>query len=86
MFDALSAAAREIPTVQRFQVGARVTHGAAYEKLLPHDFPFAAIIQFEDLAGLQAYLGHRVHERLAELFYALQESALVYDYRVNAVE
>ena len=86
MFDALSAAAREIPTVQRFQVGARVTHGAAYEKQMPHDFPFAAIIQFDDLAGLQAYLRHRVHERLAGLFYALQEAALVYDYTVNAVE
>lgn len=86
MFDALTAAAREIPTVQRFRVGTRVTHGAAYEKLMPHDFPFAAIIQFDDLAGLQTYLRHPAHERLAELFYALQDAALVYDYTINVVE
>ena len=80
MFAALNAAASEIPTVRRFQVGARVTHGAAYEKLMPHDFPFAAIIEFDDLAGLQAYLQHPLHARLGQLFYELQEAALAYDY------
>ena len=85
MFAALNAAAGEIPTVRRFHVGARVTHGAAYEKMMPQDFPFAAIIEFEDLAGLQAYLRHPAHERLGELFYKLQEAALAYDYEVKAV-
>jgi hypothetical protein len=85
MFGALNAAAKEIPTVRLFQVGARVTHGAAYEKWMVHDFPFAAVIEFDDLAGLQAYLGHPKHARLAELFYELQEAALVYDYDVKAL-
>jgi hypothetical protein len=80
MFAALNAAAREIPTVRGFQVGARISHGAAYEKLMPHDFPFAAIVEFDDLAGLQAYLRHPAHERLGDLFYRLQEAALAYDY------
>jgi hypothetical protein len=85
MFKALDAAAAEIPTVRRFHVGARVTHGVAYEKLMPHDFPFAAIIEFDDLTGLQAYLRHPAHERLGELFYKLQEAALAYDYEVKPV-
>jgi hypothetical protein len=80
MLAALHAAASEIPSVRRFQVGARVTHGAAYEKLMLHDFPFAAIIEFDDLAGLQAYLRHPLHARLSQLFYELQEAALAYDY------
>ena len=80
MFAALKAAAQEIPTVRRFRVGARVTHGAAYEKLMPHDFPFAAIVEFDDLAGLQAYLQHSKHRELGELFYRLQDVALAYDY------
>lgn len=83
MFAALNAAAREIPTVRRFQVGARVTHGAAYEKFMPQDFPFAAIVELDDLSGLQAYLQHPAHERLGELFYKLQEAALAYDYVVE---
>jgi hypothetical protein len=83
MFAALNAAATEIPAVRRFQVGARVTHGAAYEALMLHDFPFAAIVEFDDLAGLQAYLRHPTHERLGQLFYELQEAALAYDYEIK---
>ena len=80
MFAALHAAAKEIPTVRRFHVGARLMHGAAYEKLMPEDYPFAAVIEFDDLAGLQAYLQHPKHRELGELFYRLQDVALAYDY------
>ena len=80
MFAALNAAATEIPTLRRFHVGERITHGAAYEKMMPQDFPFAAIIEFDDREGLQTYLRHGAHERLGELFYKLQEAALAYDY------
>ena len=84
MIKALRTAATEIPTVRRFSVGARITHGAAYEALMAQDFPFAAIIEFDDVAGLQTYLQHPRHETLGELFYRLQESALAYDYVLNA--
>jgi len=80
MFAALHAAASDIPTVRRFRIGARIHHGAAYETLMTQDFPFAAFVEFDDVAGLQAYLGHPQHQRLGELFYALQEAALAYDY------
>ena len=83
MFSALETAAKEIPSVRRFQVGARVAHGAAYERLMSEDYPFAAVIEFDDLAGLQAYLEHPQHKRLGTLFYGLQEVALAYDYEAT---
>ena len=83
MFAALHAAANEIPSVRRFHVGTRVTHGATYEPLMTQDFPFAAVIEFDDLAGLQAYLHHPKHRALGELFYRLQDAALAYDYETN---
>jgi len=85
MFEALESAARGIATVRRFHVGPRVTHGAAYEPLMTQDFPFAALVEFDDLAGLQSYLGHPQHERLGRLFYELQDGALAYDYEVTSV-
>jgi hypothetical protein len=82
MFDALTVAATEIPSVRRFHVGKRVTHGASYERMMTGEFPFAALVEFDDLPGLQAYLQHPKHEKLGELFYALLEGGLVYDYEV----
>jgi hypothetical protein len=86
MFDALRAAATDIPSVRRFYVGTRVTHNAAYEQLVPQDFPFAAIVEFDDLGGLQAYLRHPQHARLGALFYELQEAALAYDYEITPLK
>ena len=84
MFEAMHIAARDIPTVRRFHVGTRVRHNAGYEALMPQDFPYAAVIEFDDLAGLQTYLRHPQHDRLGALFYKLQDVALVYDYDVGA--
>jgi hypothetical protein len=86
MFAALNEAAREIPTVRRFHIGSRVTHGATYETVMTQDFPFAAIIEFDDVAGLQTYLRHPKHEALGRLFYQLQAAALAYDYEVKALQ
>jgi Stress responsive A/B Barrel Domain len=85
MFAALHDAAGQIPTIRRFHIGARIRHGAAYEAAMTQDFPFAALIEFDDLSGLQTYLGHPQHKRLGELFYALQEAALAYDYDLQAL-
>jgi hypothetical protein len=80
MFAALHDAARDIPAIRRFQIGSRVQHGAAYERMMTQHFPFAAFIEFDDLEALQEYLRHPGHQRLGELFYALQDAALAYDY------
>ena len=80
MFAAMQTAAREISEVRMFYVGRRVTHGANYEQLMTDDYPFAAVIGFDDLDGLRAYLAHPKHEQLGALFYRLQEAALAFDY------
>jgi hypothetical protein len=81
--DALAAARRDIPSIRRFRVGRRRTHGASYEQLMPHDFPFAAIIEFDDMAGLSAYLQHPTHEAVGRMFGATLDAALVYDYEMS---
>jgi Stress responsive A/B Barrel Domain len=86
MFDALRAASTGIPSVRRFHVGRRVTHGRPYENLMTEDYPYAAVVEFDDLEGLQAYLEHPRHEDLGRLFYALLEAGLVYDYEVLSPE
>ena len=82
MFDALAAAAEGIPSVRRFQIGTRVKHGPQYEQLMTEDFPYSAVIEFDNLVGLQAYLQHPRHQALGELFYQLLEKALAYDYEM----
>ena len=78
--DALSRAAREIPSIRHARVGSRVTIGRAYEQLMTVDYPFAAILEFDDADGLQTYLDHPLHEQLAHLFFACIEHALMYDF------
>ena len=50
---------------------------------MTEDFPYSAVIEFEDLDGLKAYLSHSKHDALGRLFYALLDAGLVYDYEVN---
>jgi hypothetical protein len=80
MFDSISAAATRIPTVRRFHVGKRITNGSQYEQMMREDYPYCAIVEFDDRAGLAAYLAHPDHVRLGALFYQLLDGALVYDY------
>ncbi len=85
MFQALRVASSEIASVRRFHIGKRITHGGAYESLMTDDFPYVAAIEFDDVEGLKAYLDHPKHEKLGQLFYALLEAALVYDYEMIAL-
>jgi len=77
MLDALRVASTEIPSVKRFQIGERVTHG------MSADYPYAAVIEFEGLGGLKQYLEHPKHEKIGMLFYELLDGALAYDYEVQ---
>jgi Stress responsive A/B Barrel Domain len=83
MLDALRVASTEIPSVKRFQIGARITHGGAYEKLMTEDYPYAAVIELEDVEGLKRYLEHPKHEEVGKLFYELLDRGLVYDYEMS---
>jgi hypothetical protein len=81
--DAFERAAREIPSVRRVRVGRRVRHGAAYEAATAVDFPYAAVFEFDDLAGLQAYLAHDAHQALGARYYDSLAAALAFDYEMG---
>jgi hypothetical protein len=78
----LSRATREIPSIRRARIGSRVTLGRTYEQLMTTDYSFAAILEFDDRAGLQTYLDHPAHEQLAQRFYASLDAALTYDFEM----
>ncbi len=80
LFESLEAALQGIPSVRRFRLGRRVRHGAGYEALMPADFDFAAVLEFDDLAGLQAYLAHDAHVQLGSRFMRSLEASAIYDY------
>jgi len=83
---AFERAVREIPSVRHVRVGRRIVHGAGYEALMPDAADFVAIVDFDDLEGLQAYLRHPAHEPLGVLFGESLSSAWVYDFEAGGVE
>ena len=75
-----AAAVREIPSVRRARIGRRVTHGAGYEQLPQPDFTFAAVLEFDDQAGLKAYLQHPAHAEPGRRLFEVMEAGVVFDY------
>ncbi len=84
--DAFERAVRNIPAVRNVRIGRRVIHGAQYEKGMPDTGAFLAVIDFDDLSGLQTYLRHPEHDALGRLFSLSLSSACVYDYEAGEVE
>ena len=82
---AFERAVREISTVRRVQVGRRVQHGAGYEQAAPDTADYIAQIDFDDLAGLQAYLRDPIHDELGARFGQSLSAAMVYDFEVGGV-
>jgi hypothetical protein len=80
---ALAAAINLIPRVRGVGGGRRVPHGRPYEQLMRADYSHIALLEFDDLAGLKAYLEHSVHDQLGRQFFAAFEEALMYDYEVG---
>jgi hypothetical protein len=83
---ALRVALREIPSLRRVTFGRRVTHGTKYEMRMAVDYSYAAILEFDDLAGLQAYLTAPAHAQLSTCFHDVSEEALTYDFEGEAGE
>jgi hypothetical protein len=77
---AFETALREIPSIRRARVGRRITRGRSYESLMSVDYQFAAVLEFDDEAGLKAYLEHPAHQQLGALFFEAFEQALMYDF------
>jgi len=76
---AFTVALREIPSIRRARIGRRVTHGRPYEALMHVHYEYAAMLEFDDVAGLKSYLEHPAHDALAARFFATFEEALMYD-------
>ena len=76
------AALTQIPSIRRARVGRRIAVGRGYEALMRVDYAYAAVIEFDDRAGLMAYLEHPVHQRLASQFFDAFEEALMYDFEL----
>jgi hypothetical protein len=83
---AFERAVREIASVRNVRIGKRVVHGAGYEALVPDAADYVAIIDFDDLNGLQTYLRHPAHADLGERFGQSLTSALVYDFELGGME
>jgi hypothetical protein len=50
---------------------------------MPDTADYLVVIDFDDLAGLQAYLRHPAHEELGARFNQSLSSALIYDFEVG---
>ena len=83
LFDALRAAARDIPTVRGFRIAQHLDPAPQYRMGGFPDLPWAAVIEFDDRAGLEAYLSHPAHQDLGRRFNAAADTALIYDYAVT---
>ena len=77
---------KEVPSIKRFRVGRRVLHGRDYEKAMVENFSYAAVIEFDDLEGLQSYLQHPVHDDLAARFTEVLDTGLIYDFKLEEIE
>jgi hypothetical protein len=78
--DAFKTAVRDIPAIRDVRIGRRVIHGAEYERTSPDAADFQAELDFDDLAGLKAYLQHPAHEALGVRFGQCLTRAIVYDF------
>jgi stress responsive alpha/beta barrel protein len=83
--DAFERAIGLIPSVRGVRIGRRLRHGAGYEAGAPVA-DFVAVIDFDDLAGLQAYLRHPAHDDLGARFGQSLNVAMVYDFEVGGLE
>jgi hypothetical protein len=79
---ALEHALVNIPLIKRARVGRRLTVGRLYDEQNTHDFPFAAILEFDSESDLRAYLEHPAHQMLGAQFYATSDAASVFDYEL----
>jgi uncharacterized protein (DUF736 family) len=83
---AFEKAVRQIPSVRRVQFGRRVKIGAGYDSTSADTADYLACIEFDDIAGLQAYLRHPAHEELGFRFNQTAAAANVYDFELEGVE
>lgn len=73
-----------IPMIRRASVGRRVSIGRGYEQLMRADYPYGAVLEFDDIAGLREYLEHPAHSDVGNAIFAAAEDILVYDFEMGS--
>ena len=86
LVETLEDALRRIPSIRRFNIGRRVKHGAGYEALMTVDLDYAAVLEFDNLAGLHDYLEHPAHAALGRRFMQSLRSSAIYDYQMQGAD
>jgi hypothetical protein len=79
---ALEHALKNIPLIKRAQIGRRLLLDRHYDELNAANFPFAAILEFDNEQDLRAYLEHPAHQMLGAQFYVTSDAALVFDFEI----
>jgi hypothetical protein len=83
LFDAMRAAAKEIPAVRGFRIGQHIANPVPYVVSGFPSFPWTALVEFDDEAGLRTYLSHPLHVALGQRFNAAAEAAMIYDFTIT---
>ena len=79
----LQGAVEQCETVRASRIGRRVRHGLpGYEQQMREDFQYILELDFDDVAGLRAYLEHPAHGAIGGFFTSATSAALAYDYEV----
>jgi hypothetical protein len=82
----LQHAAANIPSIRSLRLGRRILHGLpGYEQTMHVDYQYAAIFEFDDRAGLEAYLRHPAHEAAGRHFTAAAAHSLAYDFEFESL-
>jgi hypothetical protein len=77
----LQHAGASIPSIRSMRIGRRIRHGLpGYEQAMKVDYQYVALFEFEDRAGLEAYLQHPAHEAAGRHFTASAAHSLAYDF------
>lgn len=69
--DALERACRDVPTIRRATIGRSRPEDSG------RDYPYTAVMEFDDAAGLAAYFAHPLHLPLARLFHQTCDATLI---------
>ena len=78
---AFTRATSAVPSVRNVRIGRRILHGLpGYEQMMRTDFEYAAIVEFDDVSGLEEYLRHPAHAAAGHHFTESAAASLAYDY------
>lgn len=83
LLSSIEQAAAAISSVRRFRIGRTVADPPQYQLQGFPDLPYVAVVEFDDRAGLEAYLADQMHGELGRRFNDSLEAALIYDYEVT---